>query len=80
LPGGGSSAIQAGGYSIFSLGTPFISTQKVVMDLYGPERLPEARTREEQLDCRGALAALVGAESSILKPWISSSGHRLSCY
>jgi hypothetical protein len=56
--------VQAGGYDILALGTPFISTEKSITDLYGPVpvgylKLAPTKTTSVMI---GALPTLMGAE------------------
>jgi hypothetical protein len=56
--------VQAGAYDILALGTPFLSTQKVISDLYGPVpvayvKLVPTKTFSVMI---GALPTLMGAE------------------
>ena len=56
--------VQAGAYDILALGTPFLSTQKVITDLYGPVpvaylKLVPTKTTSVLI---GALPTLMGAE------------------
>ena len=56
--------VQAGAYDILSLGTPFLSTQKVITDLYGPVpvaylKLVPAKNTSILI---GSLPTLMGAE------------------
>jgi Putative beta-barrel porin-2, OmpL-like. bbp2 len=56
--------VQAGAYDILALGTPFLSTQKVISDLYGPVpvayvKLVPTKTTSVLI---GALPTLMGAE------------------
>ncbi len=56
--------VQAGAYDILSLGTPFLSTQRVISDLYGPVpvaflKLVPTKTTSIMI---GSLPTLMGAE------------------
>jgi Putative beta-barrel porin-2, OmpL-like. bbp2 len=56
--------IQAGAYDILSLGTPFLSTQKTISDLYGPVPVGYLKlvpTKDLSIEI-GSLPTLMGAE------------------
>lgn len=58
--------VQAGAYNILALGTPVLSTDKVISDLYGPVPVAYLKlAREENTSVMiGALPTLMGAEST----------------
>ncbi len=56
--------VQAGAYNILSLGTPFLSTEKAITDLYGPVPVAYAKLvpAKNTSILIGALPTLMGAE------------------
>ncbi len=56
--------VQAGAYNILSLGTPFLSTEKAITDLYGPVPVAYAKLvpSKNTSILIGALPTLMGAE------------------